>query len=166
MTNNGEISHSSTFTGSHRRTVESKEDYVPPPNPYITEEEPPSPEVPKPPSCTEAWLDPGTVLIDCFEEVVGREKVDQAEIIGVKMSNGEHIMSVIYSIFSSCSALFLCWMVPSLPEISSQASEVSFSPVTCCCDILAEECLLSFCRFYHHLKQHGKSFEIIYISSD
>ena len=68
-----------------RVTIQSRETYVPPPNPYLdnelangAEEEPP------PPSPVAAWLGDAQ-LVDCLGELVGREKLDRAEIIGVRL---------------------------------------------------------------------------------
>lgn len=65
-----------------RKTVESKDVYKAPPNPYLEQEEPapPSPLV----SPTEEWL--GDVsIIDCFDEAQSRKKLDSADLIGVSL---------------------------------------------------------------------------------
>lgn len=65
-----------------RKTVESKDVYKAPPNPYLEQDEP---EPPSPPvSSTEEWL--GDVsIIDCFDEAQSRKKLDGADLIGVSL---------------------------------------------------------------------------------
>ncbi len=62
--------------------MESIETYTPPPNPYLKEDE--AAEEAKPhPSHTEVWLEREAKLVDCFDDIVGREKLEQADLIGV-----------------------------------------------------------------------------------
>ena len=69
-----------------RKTVDSKDVYKAPPNPYLEQEEP---EPPSPPvSPTEEWL--GDVpIIDCFDEAQSRKKLDGADLIGVSLGDRE-----------------------------------------------------------------------------
>ena len=67
-----------------RKTVDSKDVYKAPPNPYLEQEEP---EPPSPPvSPTQEWL--GDVsIIDCFDEAQSRKKLDSADLIGVSFGD-------------------------------------------------------------------------------
>ena len=80
-----------------RRNVESNETYTPPPNPYLedpaaaaaaaaAEEEEATPMA----SHTELWLEREAVLVDCFDEVVSREKLEIADLIGVRDTLRSH----------------------------------------------------------------------------
>ena len=72
-----------------RKTVDSKDVYKAPPNPYLEQEEPEPP--PPPVSPTEEWL--GDVpIIDCFDEAQSRKKLDGADLIGV--SFGDYIVGI------------------------------------------------------------------------
>ena len=63
--------------------MDSNETYIPPPNPYLEDDKEEEQVVPKKPSSTETWIDPEAMFVDCFDAVVDREKLDQAELIGV-----------------------------------------------------------------------------------
>jgi len=71
-------------SSKNRVSIHSKETYKPPANPYLEDEiaNGEDEELP-PPSPTAAWLG-DAMLIDCFGEPVGREKLDSAKIIGVR----------------------------------------------------------------------------------
>ena len=60
------------------------ESYTTPPIPI---DEPDGEEAEAPPtkssSPLEAWLDPQVVLVDCFNDVVQRDKLESADLIGV-----------------------------------------------------------------------------------
>lgn len=105
------------ITQSRRTTIES---YKPPSIVIEDEEEEATPTKPTP---TEAWLDRSTVLVDCFGEVVDREKVDQANLIGVGV-----VIRGVVSLSGRCSflhaAILLSGMVPSLSKIPSKTSQV------------------------------------------
>ncbi len=66
-----------------RKPVESKDPQAASLNPFGEEEEESVEELPKKQSPTNKWIDSSVVFIDCFGEAVGREKMDQADIIGV-----------------------------------------------------------------------------------
>lgn len=69
-----------------RKAIEPKETHVPPSNPYLEEEEEEetmAEDQPKKLSPTSKWIDSSVVFVDCFEEVMGREKLDSADVIGV-----------------------------------------------------------------------------------
>ena len=68
-----------------RKTVESKDVYKPPLNPYLEEEEGEEPQPPSPTvSPTEEWLG-DSPIIDCFDEAQSRNKLDNADVIGVSL---------------------------------------------------------------------------------
>ena len=75
-------SFSSSRTNPQRKVIESNETYVPPPNPYLEAEEDPEEELKKP-SVIEKWMDSSVILVDCFEEIVNKEKLEGADLIGV-----------------------------------------------------------------------------------
>ena len=81
-----------------RRSVESQEEYRPPPNPYLRDDsEDLKEETPEPPSPTAKWLGEDTMFVDCFGEGVGREKLDRAELIAVSMFHMYvHVECVLY----------------------------------------------------------------------
>ena len=79
---------SSSANSLPRKVVESKETYEPPPNPYLvadSEEGVVVDEVAsrRKSSPTDKWIDSSVVFVDCFEDVVGREKLDSVDIVGV-----------------------------------------------------------------------------------
>lgn len=75
-------SSSPSLPSQQRHVIESNETYVPPPNPYL-EEEQEMEEEPKISFPTEKWMDSDVVLVDCFEEVVDQEKLNKVDLIGV-----------------------------------------------------------------------------------
>ncbi len=73
---------SATEGRPRRKTVDSKDVYKAPPNPYLEQEEPEPPSPPVFP--TQEWL--GDVpIIDCFDEAQSRKKLDGADLIGVSL---------------------------------------------------------------------------------
>ena len=71
---------------SERRiTIESKEVL---PSITIEEEEEEEKATPTKPMPIDEWLDRSVVLVDCFSEVVEREKVEQTDLIGVSRGCG------------------------------------------------------------------------------
>lgn len=68
-------------THSPRKALET---YLPPPVEEELEEEEEEATPPKP-SPTESWLERDIVLVDCFNEVVDRKRLDQADLIGVRV---------------------------------------------------------------------------------
>jgi thiol-disulfide isomerase/thioredoxin len=103
-----------------RKVLASKEDWTPPSN-HMYEDIPAAEEVEPPVSPLEAWL-ADAQFTDCFGEVVSREKLERAEVIGLYFSAN--------------------WCPP------------------------CRRFLPKLVKFYHHLKQNQKSFEVLYISSD
>lgn len=79
------ISKGSPTSSSSRKIVKSNETYVAPPNPNLTEpdDEEVTEATPTKSSPTEVWLDRKARLVDCFNESVNRDKLEQADIIGV-----------------------------------------------------------------------------------
>ena len=79
-----------------RRTIESNETYKIPPNPYLEDEEGEA-SPPPPVSPTLEWLEE-VPIVDCFNESISREKLDNADIIGVC---GSQCVCLVHSLISA-----------------------------------------------------------------
>ncbi len=102
-----------SLSPSARKNVDSYETYVTPRNPYLEEPAEEQMEEATPTkSPTGVWLDPQAVLVDCFGQDVGRDKLEQADLIGV--CGWGVVMRWVWLCDYFFAALFLSWVVSSL----------------------------------------------------